>query len=377
MQFQSVTAEQFMLRSKSNASEFVFAEISSAGIATLTGISALLVPNGTLAAPALAFSSETGTGIYKPAAATWGVNVNGARALTVTATSLLVEGGTLGFPSSPGNALDVILTRAAANVLALQNGTSAQTFQVYGTTTGPKYLSIDHNGTDGEISTVGGDILLLPASNVVSVKNSTVAQKLRVYGTTTGPKYITLGHDGGNPYLIAIDDSALLLGTNNQTRWSVQPSTQAYSFAPSSDNAYDIGLSNTRPRTVYVGTSLLVSGSSGSVGIGYGTGAGGIVTQGSNKTTGVTLNTATGQVTMNGAALGAGTIATFILTNNMIAVNDILILNHIGGGVTPGGYTLNARCSAGSAQIDVRNNTAGSLSEAIIISFAIFKAVVA
>ncbi|TIW97186.1 MAG: hypothetical protein E5V45_17205 [Mesorhizobium sp.] len=110
--------------------------------------------------------------------------------------------------------------------------------------------------------------------------------------------------------------------------------------------------------------------------MGYATGAGGTVTQATSKSTGVTLNKITGQITMNNAALAAGTIVSFVLTNSAIAATDILVLNHISAG-TPGSYSLNARAAAGSATIDVRNNTAGSLSEAIVISYAVVKAVTA
>lgn len=113
---------------------------------------------------------------------------------------------------------------------------------------------------------------------------------------------------------------------------------------------------------------------SATAGVGYGTGAGGTVTQSTSKSTAVTLNTICGAITMNNAALAAGTIVSFTLTNSAIASTDVLVLNHISGG-TPGSYTLNARAAAGSATIDVRNNTGGSLSEAIVIQFAVIKAV--
>lgn len=106
---------------------------------------------------------------------------------------------------------------------------------------------------------------------------------------------------------------------------------------------------------------------------GYGAGAGGTVTQATNKATGATLNTRCGQVTLNGAALAADTTVSFVLTNSQIAAGDVLILNHISGG-TAGSYLLNARSAAGSATIDVRNITAGSLSEAVVIAFAVIKA---
>jgi hypothetical protein len=109
---------------------------------------------------------------------------------------------------------------------------------------------------------------------------------------------------------------------------------------------------------------------------GYGSGAGGTVTQATNKSTGVTLNTRCGQITLNNAALAADTTVSFTLTNSSIAAGDVLVLNHISGG-TAGSYLLNARSAAGSASIDVRNITAGSLSEAVVIAFAIIKATTA
>lgn len=105
---------------------------------------------------------------------------------------------------------------------------------------------------------------------------------------------------------------------------------------------------------------------------GYGAG-GGSITQATNKSTGVTLNTSCGQITMNGAALAANTTVTFTLTNSSIAATDLLILNHVSGG-TAGSYLLNAQAAAGSASINVRNITSGSLSQAIVIGFAIIKA---
>jgi hypothetical protein len=88
----------------------------------------------------------------------------------------------------------------------------------------------------------------------------------------------------------------------------------------------------------------------------------------------VTLSESTGQITLNAAALASDTTVSFTLTNTVIEANDILILNHISAG-TAGSYLLNAQCAAGSASINVRNITAGSLSEAIVVAFAVIKAV--
>jgi hypothetical protein len=109
--------------------------------------------------------------------------------------------------------------------------------------------------------------------------------------------------------------------------------------------------------------------------IGYTNGSGGIVTQSTSKTTGVTLNTTNGQITMNAAALSANTTVSFTLTNSKIEAGDVLILNHISGGTNFTSYALNARSAAGSASIDVRNVSNSSLAEAIVIAFAVIKSV--
>jgi hypothetical protein len=111
--------------------------------------------------------------------------------------------------------------------------------------------------------------------------------------------------------------------------------------------------------------------------IGYLTGAGGAVTQLTSKSTSVTLDKTTGQITMHNAGLTHDTTVSFTLNNSKIEAGDVLILNHISGGTNFGSYLLNARTAAGSAIIDVRNivNANTTLSEAIVIAFAVIKSV--
>lgn len=105
--------------------------------------------------------------------------------------------------------------------------------------------------------------------------------------------------------------------------------------------------------------------------IGYSTAAQGAVTQATSKSTGVTLNKSMGKITMNGAALAAGATVLFTLTNNKISTNDVVIVN-LGSAGTSGAYwPYVANVGAGAAVIGLYNNTAGSLSEAVVVSFAI------
>lgn len=108
------------------------------------------------------------------------------------------------------------------------------------------------------------------------------------------------------------------------------------------------------------------------LGIGYDAGSGGAVAQATDKATGVTLNKPSGAITMQAAALNAGVIVSFVLTNDKIEAGDQLNVTHQSGG-TLGSYMLNSRCAAGSATIDVRNATAGNLSEALVLRFNLIK----
>lgn len=107
--------------------------------------------------------------------------------------------------------------------------------------------------------------------------------------------------------------------------------------------------------------------------IGYNNGAGGTVAQSGNKSAGVTLNKPSGEITMQNTALAAATTVQFTLTNNTISARDVLLLNIVGGVATGACYNLDANCSAGSAVISVRNITAGSLSEAIVLRYVVLR----
>lgn len=127
--------------------------------------------------------------------------------------------------------------------------------------------------------------------------------------------------------------------------------------------------------TSFLSTAGSIINNGGTGKVGYAAGAGGTVTQATSKSTGVTLSKQSGQITMNAAALNASTTVSFVLTNTIIEANDVLILNHVSAG-TAGAYTLNAQVSAGSADINVRNVTLGSLSEAIVIQFVVINGTV-
>jgi hypothetical protein len=105
---------------------------------------------------------------------------------------------------------------------------------------------------------------------------------------------------------------------------------------------------------------------------GYTPAAQGAVTQATSKSTAVTLNKSMGRITMNAAALVQQTNVVFRLNNTTISDNDVVTVSISGGVATPGSYwPYVADQEPGYATIGLFNNTAGSLSEAVIINFVV------
>jgi len=110
--------------------------------------------------------------------------------------------------------------------------------------------------------------------------------------------------------------------------------------------------------------------------IGYTAAAQGTVTQATDKSTAVTLNKPAGRITMNNASLTTATNATFTLNNSFISANDTVILTISGGQTTAGSYNVFANSlGAGTVSITLRNISGGTLSEAVVINFAIIHCV--
>ena len=110
--------------------------------------------------------------------------------------------------------------------------------------------------------------------------------------------------------------------------------------------------------------------------IGYAAAAQSTVTQLTDKSTGVTINASAGRITMSNATLSATTNVAFTMNNSKISAKDVVIVN-VAGGVASN-VTYNCWVSghtAGSCAFVLRNISAGSLSEAVVLNFAIIHCV--
>ena len=111
-------------------------------------------------------------------------------------------------------------------------------------------------------------------------------------------------------------------------------------------------------------------------GIGYAPGAGGAVTQATNRTTGVTVNKVSGAITTNGASLATGASATFTVTDSSVAIGDVVVISQRSGAVNVDTVVQVTAVAAGSFNVTVYNADATTAETgAIVINFAVIKAV--
>jgi hypothetical protein len=142
-----------------------------------------------------------------------------------------------------------------------------------------------------------------------------------------------------------------------------------------------LGVYQTGIQTVGVLASSSIKSTSSSAGVGYQSGAGSTITQLTSKSTAVTLNTICGQITTTASALAASTSVSFTLTNSSIAATDVVIVNaaNVGGSApTINTYQISVdSVLAGSCRIHIRNVSAASASQALVLNFAVIKSVAA
>jgi hypothetical protein len=127
-----------------------------------------------------------------------------------------------------------------------------------------------------------------------------------------------------------------------------------------------------------------IRSTSSSAGVGYATGAGGVVTQATSRTTGVTLNAICGQITLFAAAITGHEADQFVLTNSAIEAGDVVVAS-IKSGVAAGTakyyHVQVTAVAAGSCTISVGNIDNSTVpatgTDTPVITFAVIKAVAA
>jgi len=161
------------------------------------------------------------------------------------------------------------------------------------------------------------------------------------------------------------------VGAGIEVRWTKYELGQLIVYEYDRPNDIAVLVTGTAPN-YFKGASY----NGGKFGYGRLAGTGASVTQTTDKGTGVTIDKVCGKIITHAAALNAATSVFFQVINSEVAATDVIILNIASGPATKGTYqaTVDA-VGAGSFYVHLRNVSAGSLSEAISLNFAVIRAV--
>lgn len=252
--------------------------------------------------------------------------------------------------------------------------------------------------TSGSLTTTGSIVLTKPESDTMT--------QVQITGTYTSVSFVVEGSIDGTNYdalvSISMDAGTVVSGTvspsNSTTRlWRVPSEgimkvrvrttavgsgsadfylqSSAYLGLPFTATAGSGGAASSFA-SLTSAAGITTSGPTGA-GLGYATGAGGTVAQGTDRTTTVVLSKLSGQITTQATSLAAGAEVSFTVTNTTVAATDVVVLNITPGGTgTPFAYV--STVGSGSFQITLTNlhgTTADTSAD--VINFAVIKAVAA
>lgn len=188
---------------------------------TVTG--QIKAADGSVSAPSLSFANSTGSGLRHSGSNAVRAVSNGTDVFLFSSGQFNFNSGVeFGWGSGALGTFDTKLARDGANALAQRNSTTGQHWRVYNSYTDAS------NYERGNFSWT---------SNVLEITTAAAG--------TGNNRNIRIRPVGGT----------LILGSNNSDRWNINSSGH---FLADTDNTTDIGAAGaTRPRTLYVGTSVI------------------------------------------------------------------------------------------------------------------------
>jgi hypothetical protein len=313
---------------------------------------------------------------------TWGTKINADLDAVDAVFTGAGTGTSVGLNVGAGKTLAVagtlVVTGAASTIDATAIGATTPdtgaftTLSATGTATAAKLIPTGSSATGNGLylpaanalglSTNGTNAVYIDSSQNVGIGTSSPGTKLQAVGIiksgatgTNGEFNLARTSDGLSVGKITLTESTSILDYNNLLGAGLHTFTI---------NAVE------RVRINSNGELLLTT----AAGLGYGTGSGGTVTQATSKSTTVTLNKPTGQITMNNAAMLTNAIVQFQFTNSLLTTTDVLQITQQSGNGGSGNYNVWVYGqNSGNAFIAVKNISAFTLSEALVLNFAIIK----
>ncbi len=97
-----------------------------------------------------------------------------------------------------------------------------------------------------------------------------------------------------------------------------------------------------------------------------------VVTQITNRSTGVTINAVVGQITTDATSLAAAAEAKFVVTNNKVTAKSVIVINAASGQTADTSIPIVTAVAAGSFTIQLTNlNASTADTGAMVINFIV------
>ena len=243
-------------------------------------------------------------------------------------------------------------------------------------------VSVDTAVTDNAIARYDGTTGKLQNSGVIIDDSGNVGINTPISAWRSTSKVIELGNIGA---VHSIDNNAFRLQYNSYINGSGQwiyrqplgaslyeqyNGTHNWHVAP--DGAAGSVITFKGAMTLDTSGNLLLTSGTGA--LGYGTGAGGIVTQLTSKSTPVTLNKPSGLIVMHNQTMSSNSIVSFVVYNNTVTANSVIVLNLSGGISSAQQYTCYVDdLNDGWFQVSLKNIYPTALTHNVEITFAVIK----
>jgi len=289
-----------------------------------------------------------------------------ARMFATAAGGLQLYGQGSSYDVSVGNKVGGVALRVPTNTTNVEIVGTVSASNLSGTNSGDQFTSIAQNTVLGRTAAGPGAASALTTIPTAALPAMAGGDVTSAAGSTT----LTIGAGAVSYSKIQNVSPARLIGNPSGTAAAPAEISLAGGLAFSGTTLTAAG--------ALTPTSLASTGTVTSSGgaMGYATGAGGTVTQLTSKSTAVTVNKVSGQVTTHNASMAAAALVSFTVNNSAVAATDTINLNLASGNATAGTYRYWVEgIAAGVFKIVIENRSAGALAETLVFNFALLKAV--